>query len=655
MKILAIDDNRDNLTTLTALLKYALPGCTVATAANGAEGLALAGSEDPDVILLDIIMPGMDGFEVCIRLKADPELRDIPVVFLTAMRTDRETRIKALKVGAEAFLTKPPDETELIAQLRAMTKIRAACRLQRQEKERLAALVLERTRELQRELEERKRVEEALQKTAGHLHALVQTIPDLIWLKDKNGVYLSCNQQFERFYGAKETDIIGKTDYNFVDRKLADFFVAHDRKAMAAEMSTNNEEWVTYADNGNRVLLETIKTPMFDDKGELIGVLGIGRDITERKQAEEALASLNAQNELILNSAAEGILGLDLLGNHTFVNPAAAKMLGYEGKELLGLPSHNTWHHTKTDGSPYPIEECPIDAVHRLGAACHKSDDVFWRKDGTSFPVAYASMPAYEQGKLRGAVVTFVDITERKRAEEDRRLFTEELARSNSDLQQFAYVASHDLQEPLRMVSSYLQLIERRYKDKLDDDTNTFIHYAVDGANRMQALIIGLLEFSRIKTHGQVFAPVEVTAVLQAVCRNLDALIVESGAVVRYGEMPVIQADEAQITRLLQNLLQNALKFRREGIPPVIDIRAETTETGQVFSVHDNGIGIEGQYFERIFTIFQRLHTQEQYPGTGIGLSICKRIVERHGGNIWLESTADVGTTFYFSIPGDLQ
>jgi PAS domain S-box-containing protein len=440
------------------------------------------------------------------------------------MRTDRETRIKALKVGAEAFLTKPPDETELIAQLRAMTKIRAACRLQRQEKERLAALVLERTRELQRELEERKRVEEALQKTAGHLHALVQTIPDLIWLKDKNGVYLSCNQQFERFYGAKETDIIGKTDYNFVDRKLADFFVAHDRKAMAAEMSTSNEEWITYADNGNRVLLETIKTPMFDDKGELIGVLGIGRDITERK-----------------------------------------------------------------------------------------------------------------------------------RAEEDRRLFTEELARSNSDLQQFAYVASHDLQEPLRMVSSYLQLIERRYKDKLDDDTNTFIHYAVDGANRMQALIIGLLEFSRIKTHGQIFAPVEVTAVLQAVCRNLDALIVESGAVVRYGEMPVIQADEAQITRLLQNLLQNALKFRREGIPPVIDIRAETTETGQVFSVHDNGIGIEGQYFERIFTIFQRLHTQEQYPGTGIGLSICKRIVERHGGNIWLESTADVGTTFYFSIPGDLQ
>jgi light-regulated signal transduction histidine kinase (bacteriophytochrome) len=246
------------------------------------------------------------------------------------------------------------------------------------------------------------------------------------------------------------------------------------------------------------------------------------------------------------------------------------------------------------------------------------------------------------------------EIERRKKVEEQNRLYTEELALSNVDLQQFAYVASHDLQEPLRMISGYLQLIERRYKDKLDDDANTFIHYAVDGANRLQALIGGLLEFSRVRTHGKVFAAVDIGAVLDGVCRDLQPLIVESGATVFYERMPIITGDEAQSTRLLQNLLQNALKFRKEGIPPKIDISVVTTVEHHLFCVKDNGIGIEPQYFERIFTIFQRLHTREEYPGTGIGLSICKRIVERHGGSIWLESTPGTGTSFYFSIPGDI-
>jgi signal transduction histidine kinase len=243
------------------------------------------------------------------------------------------------------------------------------------------------------------------------------------------------------------------------------------------------------------------------------------------------------------------------------------------------------------------------------------------------------------------------EIAKRRAAETANRLFTEELARSNVDLQQFAYVASHDLQEPLRMISSYLQLIERRYKDKLDDDANIFIHYAVDGANRLQALIGGLLEFSRVRTHGKAFAAVDIGEVLDGVCRDLQPLIVEAGATVRYDRMPIIVGDAAQITRLFQNLLQNGLKFRREGTPPVIEVRAESKAGAMVFSVHDNGIGIEPQYFERIFTIFQRLHTREEYPGTGIGLSICKRIVERHGGNIRLESKPASGTSFYFSIP----
>ena len=246
------------------------------------------------------------------------------------------------------------------------------------------------------------------------------------------------------------------------------------------------------------------------------------------------------------------------------------------------------------------------------------------------------------------------EIERRKKAEEQNRLYTEELARSNVDLQQFAYVASHDLQEPLRMISSYLQLIERRYKGKLDDDADTFIHFAVDGATRLQTLIAGLLEFSRVKTHGRDFAPVAVQEVVEGVCRDLQALILETETKVHLGEMPVIQGDATQIARLFQNLLHNAIKFRKPDVPPIIEIHAEKTDAGQVFCVRDNGIGIESRYFDRIFSIFQRLHTREEYPGTGIGLSICKRIVERHGGRIWLESSVDGGSTFYFSIPENI-
>ena len=241
------------------------------------------------------------------------------------------------------------------------------------------------------------------------------------------------------------------------------------------------------------------------------------------------------------------------------------------------------------------------------------------------------------------------DITERKRMEEERRKFTEELERSNVDLQQFAYVASHDLQEPLHMISSYLQLIERRYKDKLDADANDFIQFAVEGASRLQALITGLLEFARVRTQGKPFEKVNVENVIEAICKDLHASIAESGTLIEYDALPVINADRLQIYGVFLNLIQNAAKFRSADITPHIYITAEAAPGGSTFCVKDNGIGIKAQYFERIFTIFQRLHSREEYPGTGIGLSICKRIVERHGGRMWVESDLGRGSLFYYS------
>ena len=239
---------------------------------------------------------------------------------------------------------------------------------------------------------------------------------------------------------------------------------------------------------------------------------------------------------------------------------------------------------------------------------------------------------------------------ERKRAEEALQRTMAELERSNAELEQFAYIISHDLQEPLRMVASYTQLLEKRYKGSLDADAEEFIAYAVDGARRMQNMIQSLLSYSRVGTRGKPFEPTECESVFEQALANLKLTIDESGAGVTHDPLPRVMADETQLIQLFQNLLANAIKFRDEK-QPRIHVSAKEDSNECLFSVSDNGIGINPEYFDRIFVIFQRLHGREEYPGTGIGLSVCKRIVERHGGRIWVESQPGEGSTFHFAIP----
>ena len=262
----------------------------------------------------------------------------------------------------------------------------------------------------------------------------------------------------------------------------------------------------------------------------------------------------------------------------------------------------------------------------------------------------YSSPLLDAEGTYCGRIWYFYDITERKRAKEKLKLTLADLERSNRELEQFAYVASHDLQEPLRMVSSYTQLLARRYQGKLGADADEFIAYAVDGANRMQGLINDLLAYSRVGARVKGFEPADCTAVLDQALANLKAAIDKNGAVVTHDPLPTVMADNLQLVQLFQNLIGNAIKFHVEE-PPRIHILAEQKGNEWVFSIRDNGIGIEPQYAERIFVIFQRLHAREEYPGTGIGLAICKKIVERRGGRIWVESQPGIGSTFYFTIP----
>jgi light-regulated signal transduction histidine kinase (bacteriophytochrome) len=226
----------------------------------------------------------------------------------------------------------------------------------------------------------------------------------------------------------------------------------------------------------------------------------------------------------------------------------------------------------------------------------------------------------------------------------------DELQRSNAELEQFAYVASHDLQEPLRMVSSYTQLITKRYGDKLNDEAKEFMHYVVDGAARMKQLIEDLLAYSRVGTKGKEFKPMPMEAAVRRAITNLRAAIEESSAAVTWDPLPTVLGDEAQLAQLYQNLFGNALKFRGPGVPR-IHVSAAERDADWQFTIADNGIGIEPQYFERIFMLFQRLHTMGDYPGTGIGLAICKKVVERHGGRIWVSSTPGEGSQFHFTLP----
>jgi len=329
-------------------------------------------------------------------------------------------------------------------------------------------------------------------------------------------------------------------------------------------------------------------------------------------------------------------------GDFQLVNHRLARILGYEEDELIGRRSLG-FVHPEDRNTVKGSAERMLKGDHSLGYEYRivtKQAKVKW--------VMETVAPIFYQGR-RATLGNLTDVTEHKRMEERLRQITAEMQRSNNELEQFAYVISHDLQEPLRMVSSYTQLLAKRYSNKLDADADEFIAYAVDGAKRMQVLLHDLLEYSRVGTRGKPFTWVDCKEVVEQTIANLKIAIEESGASVTYDTLPAVMGDEGQLVQLFQNLIGNAIKFHREE-PPCVHISAQRKQNVVAFSAKDNGIGIDPQYRQVIFEIFRRLHTREEYPGTGMGLSICKKIVERHGGHIWVQSQLGQGSTFHFTI-----
>ncbi len=410
--------------------------------------------------------------------------------------------------------------------------------------------------------------------------------------------------------------------------------------------------------DGARRWLQADAVPLLRADGSVRQVVMSLIDITARKQAEEALRASEEQLRTIVTSAPLILFALDADGVFTLSEGKALETLGLTSGEVVGLSMFDAYrdYPDVLDYTRRTFAGEVVTYVSRVGGGVWENQLTPLR-DGA--------------GGIAGVIGVTVDITARARAEEALAIAREaalaaerekaqilarsnvELERSNAELRQFAYVASHDLQEPLRTIASYLQLLKRRYAGRvLDEGADEYIAFAVDGAKRMQVLIQAVLAYSRVGTHGKDFAPLDARALVARALANLDARLADTGAHVTVdGDLPTVRGDDAQLGQLFQNLIGNALKFVRSGETPTVAITAERTAEGWTFAVRDNGIGLPPEQAERIFGMFQRLHTRDEYEGTGIGLSVCKRIVERHGGRIWVESRPGEGATFRFTLP----
>jgi PAS domain S-box-containing protein len=371
------------------------------------------------------------------------------------------------------------------------------------------------------------------------------------------------------------------------------------------------------------------------------------RDISARKAAEAHLVQMEGRYRGLLEAAPDAMVVVNQQGEIVLLNLQAEKQFGYHRDELLGQKLTNIIPEGFAERLIADGLRSAEDALaQQIGTGLELTA---LRKDGSRFPMELMLSPLEsDTGTLVTAAIR--NITMRNAASIQMLHTVEELKRSNEELQQFAYVASHDLQEPLRMVASYVALIARRYKGKLDADADEFISFAVDGAKRMQALIQDLLTFSRVGSKGAELVKTSSEEALKRAITNLRVAIADSGARVTHDPLPSVLADEIQLTQLFQNLVGNAIKYRRAETPGVHITARQNGTKKWIFSVQDNGLGIEPQYFERIFGMFQRLHGREEFSGTGMGLAICKKIVERHGGDISVESTIGQGSTFRFPL-----
>jgi PAS domain S-box-containing protein len=496
--------------------------------------------------------------------------------------------------------------------------------------------------EISRDLSESKESE-------ARYRGLLEAAPDAMVVVNQDGEIVLLNAQAEKQFGYRRDELLEQKVTNIIPEGFAERLIADGTRTAAEALAQQIGMGIELSGrrkDGSEFPIEIMLSPLESAEGIL--VTAAIRDISVRRAAEKHLVQMENRYRGLLEAAPDAMVVVNQDGEIVLLNAQAEKQFGYRRDELLEQKVTNIIpegfaERLIADGTRTAAEAL----AQQIGMGIELSGR---RKDGSEFPIEIMLSPLESaEGILVTAAIR--DITARKKSAEHLVKTVAELKSSNDELQQFAYVASHDLQEPLRTVASFTQLLAKRYQGKLDAEADEFIGYTVDGCNRMKALIQDLLVYSRAGAEGKALAEVSGENALQRATQALEMIIKESGAIVTHDLLPTITTDLGQLTQVFQNLVGNAIKYH--GVEaPLVHISARQNGGNEwIFSVRDNGLGIEPQYFEKIFVIFQRLHGREEFAGTGIGLSICKKIVERLGGRMWVESQVKKGSTFYFALP----
>ncbi|MCX6281458.1 MAG: PAS domain S-box protein [Bacteroidetes bacterium] len=509
------------------------------------------------------------------------------------------------------------------------------------------------------DITERKKNEKILENERMMLRTLINTIPDLIWLKDPDGVYLICNPEFERLYGAKESEILGKTDYDFVPKELADFFRKNDDEAVKNGKPTNNLETLTYADDGHMGFFETIKTPMFDSAGKLIGVLGVARDITEIQQSRDTLAEKEKQLSSIYDTVGNVIFLIEITEDKSYkfssVNQAFINVTGIPAEAVIG----------KNINDVIPEPSLALVLGNYRQAIATKSI-IRW-EETTNYPTGpltgiVSVAPVFDtDGKCTHLVGSVNDITDRKKAEEE--IFTlnqtlekrvaertAELETANKDLEAFAYSISHDLRAPLRHVDGYSRLLRKSVLNPTAEEIRFFDKIS-ESSVKMSKMIDALLNFSRLGRKPVTKTKVDLDVMVKEIAGRYQSLTGTQATEFKIGSLPCIEGDPSLLQIVFENLISNAVKFTSKTSQAIIEIGVSRHDgSRKTIFIKDNGAGFDMAYTNKLFNVFQRLHTSEEFEGTGIGLANVKQIIHKHGGTISAEGQVDHGATFYITF-----
>ncbi|HSH56157.1 MAG TPA: PAS domain S-box protein [Candidatus Limnocylindrales bacterium] len=521
------------------------------------------------------------------------------------------------------------------------------------------------------DITERKQYETDLTYQKALFQAQNDATPDAILVVSPEGKMLYYNQSFIDIWHMPQKIIDSKDDKAALKHAMSqvvdpEAFIKRVEYLYQYPDEISHEE-MTLKDGR---VVERYGVPVRGTDDSYFGWTWYFRDITRRKQAEAELKQQSELTKIITDNATTGLLIMDDQQRCTFMNPAAEEITGFTFEEVLASdkPLHDIVHHKRPDGSTYPMMECPIDRALPTQNQT-KGEDVFVKPDGSMYPVAFTASPIVRGSKPIGTVIELRDTTHEKAVEREIKQLNrdleervdvrtqeltaanKELARSNVELQDFAYVASHDLQEPLRKIAAFSNLLETDYKDVLPKEAHRYIHGLQKSSARMRTLISDLLTYSRVTTQAQPFEVVDLNVIIKDVVEDLQVRIDDTNAEVHVDELCTLEGDPLQLRLLLQNFISNALKYSREGVPPVIYVTGKQTKEHCTVGVQDNGIGFNEAYVDKIFTIFQRLHGRNEYEGTGIGLAICKKIVDRHNGSIKVISTEGKGSTFTVTLP----